>query len=102
MAYIKVRYSQFDKTIKKIESHIDLMKNKMNEMQKQVEALNMYYEGADYTVYYLQFKSLKEDVSVHSRMIKELEAYVNYLRDIRDKYKTTQEMVNNREASLPK
>ena len=102
MAKIKVDCGQFEKAAKAIDDYLQLMKEKMNEAQSQINGLSSGWQGADFAQFNSKWNSITNGDSTYAKARKALESYAEYLRYASQKYKETQDDAIARANKLPK
>ena len=102
MAYIYVNHSEFSNAAGAIDTYINLLRNKLNSAQGEVDNMSNIWQGYDYNQFKVQWNKITAGDSTYSEMIKSLESYSKFLKYAAEKYKDAQARAINRANSLPK
>lgn len=102
MAYIRVEHSKFSDAAESIENYIAFMKNKMNNAQEEVNALEAGWQGTDSVQFKTQWSKVTNGESTYGSMIKVLDSYAKFLRYAESRYKDAQAKAVNRANNLPR
>jgi len=101
MAYIKVDHSKFARASRAVDDYVTLLKNKMDQAQREVDNMSRSWQGTDYTMFKNRWEKVTAHDSTYKQMIKSLESYSDFLTYAENKYKEAQTNAVNRANQLP-
>lgn len=102
MTYIKVDHSKLKSTSEEIKDYVSLMKKEMKSAQAEVTTLGASWQGADFAQLKTEFDKVDNADSTHTKMLKSLDSYADYLQYAANKYKDAQARAVNRANNLPR
>lgn len=102
MAYIKVDHSKFESAATEVDKYTTLLKNQMKSAQGEVTNLSSNWQGGDFSQFKTEFDKVDNRDSTHSKMVKSLDSYADFLRYASSQYKSAQIRAVNRANSLPR
>lgn len=100
MAYINVEYSKFESAAVAVDNYITTVKNKMRDIQGDVDTLSSSWQGGDYNQFKKEFDKVDSDGSTYKQMVKAMESYARYIRYAAEEYRKAKTRAVDRANSL--